>query len=110
MNSKPTPNDGKPLELPQYMTALKRADEVRLGRARVKQAIASGKTTVAEALAVECCQSAKVFDLLRAQCRWGNVRAAAFLLTIPLSEAKTVGSLTDRQRRVLLDALARRGR
>jgi hypothetical protein len=40
-------------------------------------------------------------DLLMSQHRWGKTRCRRFLAPIPMSEAKTVGSLTERQRREL---------
>jgi hypothetical protein len=35
------------------------------------------------------------------QHRWGRTRCRRFLASIPMSETKTVGSMTDRQRRAL---------
>ena len=42
-----------------------------------------------------------VADLLMSQRRWGQTRCRKFLAQIPMSEKKTVGSMTDRQRRTL---------
>ena len=42
-----------------------------------------------------------VSDLLTSQRRWGNTRCRKFLQCIPMSENKTIGSMTDRQRRAL---------
>jgi hypothetical protein len=39
-----------------------------------------------------------LFDLLRCQRMWGGRRAQSFLVGSGISETKTVGSLTDRQR------------
>jgi hypothetical protein len=39
-----------------------------------------------------------LFDLLRCQRMWGERRAHGFLVGCGISETKTVGSLTDRQR------------
>jgi hypothetical protein len=39
-----------------------------------------------------------LFDLLRCQRMWGGRRASSFLIRSGISETKTVGSLTDRQR------------
>ena len=57
-------------------------------------------------------QSMAVGDLLMSQRRWGQTRCRKFLAQIPMSEKKTVGSLTDRQRRTLAAMLisAQRGR
>ena len=45
-----------------------------------------------------------ISDLLMSQHRWGHTRCRRFLASIPMSETKTIGSMTDRQR----SALARR--
>ena len=42
-----------------------------------------------------------VADLLMSQRRWGQTRCRKFLAQIPMSEKKTIGSMTDRQRRTL---------
>ena len=54
-----------------------------------------------------------VADLLMSQRRWGQTRCRKFLAQIPMSEKKTIGSMTERQRRTLaamLRASAERGR
>ena len=54
-----------------------------------------------------------VADLLMSQRRWGQTRCRKFLAQIPMSEKKTIGSMTERQRRTLaamLSAPAERGR
>ena len=97
---------------PQYMRALERANKVRLARADLKRRVAAGATTVAEVV-LECpweADSMTVADLLMSQRRWGQSRCRKFLAQIPMSETKSVGSMTERQRRTLaamLDALAR---
>ena len=45
--------------------------------------------------------SMAVGDLLISQRRWGQTRCRKFLAQIPMSEQKTVGSMTERQRRTL---------
>jgi hypothetical protein len=42
-----------------------------------------------------------IADLLLSQHRWGRTRCRRFLASIPMSETKTIGSMTDRQRRAL---------
>ena len=42
-----------------------------------------------------------VAELLMSQRRWGQTRCHKLLARLPLSEKKTVGSMTDRQRRAL---------
>ena len=42
-----------------------------------------------------------VADLLVSQRRWGRTRCRKVLAQVPISETKTLGSMTDRQRRTL---------
>jgi hypothetical protein len=88
---------------PQYMRALERANQVRLARAELKRRVAIGHTSVAEVI-LECpweAESMAVADLLMSQRRWGQTRCRKFLSQIPISESKTIGSMTERQRRML---------
>jgi hypothetical protein len=88
---------------PQYMHALARANEVRLARAELKRRVAVGDLDVA-AIILECpweARSMAIVDLLMSQRRWGQTRCRKFLAQIPMPEKKTVGSMTDRQRRTL---------
>ena len=88
---------------PQYMRALERANQVRLARADLKRRVATGDVDVAEVI-LECpweAESMAVADLLMSQRRWGQTRCRKFLAQIPMSEKKTIGSMTDRQRRTL---------
>ncbi len=88
---------------PQYMRALERANKVRLARAELKRQVALGEIGVA-AVILDCpweAHSMAVADLLMSQRRWGQTRCRKFLAQISMSEKKTVGSMTDRQRRTL---------
>ena len=93
------------------MRALERANKVRLARAELKRRVAAGETNVAEVI-VQCpweAASMAVGDLLMSQRRWGQTRSRKFLAQIPMSEQKTIGSMTDRQRRTLAAVLAAGG-
>ena len=93
---------------PQYMRALERANKVRLARADLKRRIATGELSVADVI-LECpweADSMAVADLLTSQRRWGENRARKFLALVPMSETKTVGSTTERQRRTLAAMLS----
>jgi hypothetical protein len=82
---------------------LERANKVRLARAELKRRVALGDTGVA-AVILDCpweAHSMAVADLLMSQRRWGQTRCRKFLAQIAMSEKKTVGSMTDRQRRTL---------
>ena len=93
---------------PQYMRALERANQVRLARAELKRHVAVGAISCAEVI-LECpwqAESMAVGDLLMSQRRWGQTRCRKFLAQVPMSEKKTIGSMTDRQRRTLVAMLA----
>jgi len=88
---------------PQHMRALAQANRVRLARAELKRQVAEGETTVAD-IVLECpweAESMAIADLLLSQHRWGRTRCRRFLASIPMSETKTVASMTERQRRAL---------
>ena len=93
---------------PQHMRALERANQVRLARAELKRRVATGELEVAGVI-LECpweAESMAVADLLMSQRRWGQTRCRKFLSQIPMSEKKTIGSMTERQRRTLAVQLA----
>lgn len=100
---------------PQHMRALQRANKVRLARAELKRRIAAGEISASEVI-LTCpweADSMPVADVLMSQRRWGHTRCRNFLAGVPMSEKKTVGSMTQRQRRALsemLGAQASRGR
>jgi hypothetical protein len=92
---------------PQHLTALARANRVRLARAALKRRIAAGEETAAQIL-LDCpweVESMAVADLLACQRRWGETRCRRFLATSRISETRTVGTLTERQRQELSDRL-----
>jgi hypothetical protein len=96
---------------PQHMQALARANQVRLARAELKRRVAAGEVGVSEVI-VRCpweAASMAVGDLLMSQRRWGQTRCRKFLAQIPMSEQKTIGSMTERQRRTLAAMLAAGG-
>ena len=75
--------------LDQRMDALRRANEIRVRRA-------PGYV-----------ETAKVFDMLMAVPKFGRVKAARFLNQCRISQSKTVGGLSDRQRTELVGLLRR---
>ncbi len=93
---------------PQHMRALARANRVRLARAELKRQVSEGESGVAQVV-LECpweAESMAIADLLMSQHRWGRTRCRRFLAAIPMSETKTVGSMTDRQRHALAARLS----
>jgi hypothetical protein len=92
---------------PQYMRALERANQVRLARAELKRKVAASQIDVADVI-LDCpweAESMAVGDLLMSQRRWGQTRCRKFLVQIPITEMKTIGSMTRRQRVALADLL-----
>ena len=91
----------------QHLRALARANEVRLARARLKRAIATGELAAAEVILESPweAQSMSFADLVESQRRWGRARCRRLLAAVPVSETKTVGSLTERQRNALAGSL-----
>lgn len=93
---------------PQRLRALERANEVRLARAELKRRIADGEISAAQVILdppQEAC-SWPIADLLMTQRRWGVTRCRKFLLHHQVSETKPLGSLTQRQRRLLASELS----
>ena len=92
----------------QHMRALAQANRVRLARAELKKRVAEGEASVAEVV-LDCpwqAESMTISDLLMSQHRWGRTRCRRFLASIPMSETKTIGTMTERQRRALAGLLA----
>src|SRR3954467_10302380 len=88
---------------PQHMRALERANRVRLARAELKRLVAEGELSAAEIVLRSPgeAESMGIADLLMSQHRWGRSRCRRFLASISMSETKTIGSMTDRQRGAL---------
>ena len=87
--------------VPQPIHALELANRVRTYRADLKRRIATGEVEAAEVVLL-CPREAAgmtIADLLLAQRSWGRVRCRRFLSSLALREDKTVGSMTERQRR-----------
>jgi hypothetical protein len=89
------------------MQALARANKVRLARAELKRAIGAGRCSVIDVI-VESpweADSMSLSELLCSQRRWGRARSRKLLASAGLKETKRLGTLTDRQRRLLVGAL-----
>ena len=81
--------------LDQRMEALKRANDIRVRRARLKKDLKDGSIQIEQILNAppEYVETAKVFDMLM---------AARFLNQCRISQSKTVGGLSERQRAELV--------
>jgi hypothetical protein len=84
----------------QPLRALERANNLRAARSHLKRRVGEGEVTAGEVVLASPWETAtmSLFDLLRCQRMWGGWRAHRFLVRFGISETKTVGSLTDRQR------------
>jgi hypothetical protein len=90
--------------LDQRMEALKRANDIRVRRAQLKKDLKSGGVHIQDILRdpPEFVSTAKVFDMLLAVPTFGRVKAARFLNQCRISQSKTVGGLSERQRAELV--------
>jgi hypothetical protein len=88
----------------QRMEALKRANDIRVRRAKLKKDLKDGRVRIQTILSSppEYVETAKVFDILMAVPKFGRVKAARFLNQCRISQSKTVGGLSDRQRAELV--------
>lgn len=91
----------------QCMEALARANKVRLARAALKRDISAGRRSITEVIMESPweVESMNLGELLCAQRRWGRARSRKLLSSTALSEGKRVGTMTERQRRILVAAL-----
>lgn len=97
---------------PQRLRALEHANAVRLARAELKRRIAEGELSAASVI-LECPEAVQrwtIGELLMAQRRWGTTRCRKFLERNSLSEIKTIGALTARQRHLLAEQLNQAGK
>jgi hypothetical protein len=95
--------------LDQRMEALKRANDVRVRRARLKKDLKEGAASIEVVLLdpPDYVETAKVLDMLMAVPKFGRVKAARLLNQCRISQSKTVGGLSDRQRSELISLFNR---
>ena len=93
--------------LDQRMDALKRANDIRVRRAKLKKDLKDGRVRIEHILQdpPEWVSTAKVFDMLLAVPKFGRDKAARFLNQCRISQSKTVGGLSERQRTELVGLL-----
>lgn len=92
---------------PQHLRALARANEVRLARAELKRRVLSGELGAATVIldVPWAAETMSIGDLLLSQRRWGHTRVRKLLATVPMSEGKPIGTMTERQRHALAASL-----
>ena len=90
--------------LDQRMEALQRANHIRVRRAQLKKDLKDGRAQIEEILMdpPDWVSTAKVFDMLMAVPKFGRVKAARLLNQCRISQSKTVGGLSERQRAELV--------
>ncbi|MEQ8833211.1 MAG: integration host factor, actinobacterial type [Miltoncostaeaceae bacterium] len=95
--------------LDQRMDALRRANEIRSRRAQLKRDLKDGSVAIAAVISdpPDFVMTAKVFDMLMAVPKYGKVKATRFLNLCRISQGKTIGGLSERQRSELLEVLRR---
>ncbi len=91
----------------QCMQALARANQVRLARAALKRDISAGRRSITDVILDSPWEadSMSLSELLCSQRRWGRARSRKLLSSAGLNEGKRLGTLTERQRRILVAAL-----
>ena len=86
------------------MDALKRANDIRTARAKLKKDLKAGKASIHALLLdpPEYVMTAKVFDMLLAVPKYGRVKTNRILNQCRISPSKTIGGLSERQRAELV--------
>lgn len=89
------------------MEALQRANHVRSQRAALKADLKQGRVSITAIIQdpPDYLATAKIVDVLMAAPKYGRVKAARIMERCRVSQSKTVGGLSDRQRRELITAL-----
>jgi hypothetical protein len=92
----------------QPLRALERANHLRVARSHLKRRVGAGQVTAGEVVLASPTETTtmSLFDLLRCQRMWGARRAHRFLVRSGITETKTIGSLTDRQRTAIAARLS----
>lgn len=95
--------------LDQRMEALRRANDIRVKRAQLKKDLKLGRVKFEDILRdpPDYVSTAKVLDMLMAVPKFGQVKAKRYLTLCRISESKTVGGLSDRQRAELIGLFKR---
>jgi CRP/FNR family transcriptional regulator, cyclic AMP receptor protein len=96
---------------PLPLRALQLVNHVRRVRSELKMRIAKGQISAAEVIRTCPSEAASmpVAQLLASQRGWGETRSRAFLMQVALRDGKSMGSLTERQRRAVVSLLTRTG-
>src|ERR1700753_818154 len=95
--------------LDQRMEALKRANDIRTARAKLKKDLKAGRSNIHTVLLdpPEDVMTAKAFDMLLAAPKYGRGKTNRILTQCRTSPSKTIGGLSERQRPELVSLLRR---
>src|SRR3972149_1816370 len=95
--------------LDQRMEALKRANDIRVQRAQLKKDLKDARVQIESILLdpPDSVSTAKVLDLRMAVPKFARVKAARLLNQCRVSQSKTVGGLSERQRTELISLFQR---
>jgi hypothetical protein len=95
--------------LDQRMEALRRANDIRTARAKLKKDLKASRKSIQTILLdpPEYVLTAKVFDMLLAVPKYGRVKVNRILNQCRISPSKTIGGLSERQRTELIGQLRR---
>ncbi len=91
--------------LTQRLDALERANEVRTKRARIKRDLKAGRVDFCKTLLSppEYIQTMKLFDFMLSIPKYGRVKVNKCLTQCRISPSKTIGGLSERQRKEIVD-------
>ena len=94
--------------LDQRMEALRRANDIRTARAKLKKDLKASRASIQTILLdpPEYVLTAKVFDMLLAVPKYGRVKTNRILNQCRISPSKTIGGLSERQRAELVSPAA----
>ena len=93
----------------QQLEALARGNGVRSRRAQLKRDLKAGRRSIEEVLGNPpgWLSGATILDLLIATPKRRRIKANKVLLRCRISPSRTIGALTERQRRVIVSELQR---
>ena len=102
-----SPSAAPERSLKQRMEALKRANQIRTKRAKLKKDLRSGRLSPHSLLLSppEYIATAKVSEMLMAVPKYGQVKVNKILSQCRISPSKTIGGLSPRQRAELVSYL-----
>lgn len=96
------------LSLEEKKKALKKAQEIRSKRAKIRQNLKNGKTTIREVLANindDVVAKMRVAYLVESLPRIGKVRTRKIMTDIGINETRRIQGLGNRQKQALLERL-----